>query len=137
MPRGLGSSEGSVQGRHSCRDELETCSTQAASCVQAAHSDLFACVCGLMESEFKGIRDLPGSFASAWQSHSDGPVHLGRIDAVPTFASPGCAQEGGCWQGPKDGGLLAATLTLVGVWAGSTSEVCMCFLLLAPNPPKP
>lgn len=111
VPWGPGSSEGSVQGRYSCRHELRTCSVQAVSCVQAAHSDLFVCVCGLVEGKFKSTQDLLGSFAPTWQTHSDGPIRLGRIDAVPTHRT----QEGGGWQGPQDGGLLAATLTLVEV----------------------
>ncbi|XP_064289424.1 poly(rC)-binding protein 3 isoform X2 [Passer domesticus] len=117
--------QGSVQGRRSCRDELGPCSMQAVSCVQGAHSDLFACVCGLVGSAFKGIQDLFGIFAPTWQSHSNGPIRLGRIDAVPTHRQPRMRAGRRLLAGPRGRGSAGSDGHLLGCGLGApVRSVC-------------
>lgn len=86
---------------------------QAVSCAQGAHSDLFAYICGLMGTEFEGMQDLPGSFAPAWQSNSNGPIHLDRTDAVPTRRQLWMRTGGRLLAGPRGQGA-----------AGGDSDTC-------------
>lgn len=129
--------EGSMQGRHSCRDELGTCSVQAVSCVQSAYSDLFACICGLLGSEFKGMQDLPGSFAPAWQSNSNGPIPLDRTNAVPTHCQPRMHAGGRLLAGPRGWGAAGGNSDTFWGVGWEIGEVCMCFLLLHLTHPSP
>ncbi|XP_074404074.1 poly(rC)-binding protein 3 isoform X9 [Zonotrichia albicollis] len=133
----LGRDAARAMVRRSCRDELGTCSMQAGSCVQGAHSDLFACVCELVGSEFKGIQDLSGIFAPTWQSHSNGPIRLGRIDAVPARCQPRMRAGRRLLAGPRGQGAAGGDGHLLGCGLGAPVRSVCAFSSLHPTHSSP
>lgn len=109
----LGRDAAHAMVRRSCRDELGTCSMQAGSCVQSAHC--LPVSMDLWEVSLRGYRTFLVSLHPPGRATQMGPSTWAGLMPCQPAASPGSAQDGGCWQGPEDGGLLAVTDTCWGV----------------------
>lgn len=104
-----GTARGALGGEVAGRG-LGTSSVPAVSCVPGAHTDLFACACGLMDGELKGRQGLlvascpPGTAVQAKPVHLSVRSAVGRVGASPTCRHPRtCWAVGGSQRRPKDG----------------------------------